>query len=285
MTLYCIAYEQDKQITDLLQEACEKESHRFKLVNPKTFDYTEYEQPSPGDAVYRVASGQGATRPAIALERFLINEKIATFYKSITVATTGTYGNSHVMFQKKGIPIPKTINHLTRDRSQLKKYVEELGGFPIIVKVLGGSHGVGVIKVDTFPALTSLLDYIDIEKTNTILREYIPGTTHARLVVLGERVTDSIEYTAPSDDFRTNVGSNPSVVYKKYPDEIENVAIQALALLNIEFGGIDVLFDAQSNPRIAEVNFPCNFARAQTLTGTDTARSMVKYLAEKVSRI
>ncbi|KKQ44614.1 MAG: hypothetical protein US63_C0025G0019, partial [Candidatus Moranbacteria bacterium GW2011_GWC2_37_8] len=53
-------------------------------------------------------------------------------------------------YKANDITMPKTLNLFSRDRDLLQKYVEFLGGFPIIIKSLGGSHGVGVMKIDSF---------------------------------------------------------------------------------------------------------------------------------------
>ena len=101
--------------------------------------------------------------------------------------------------------------------------------------------------------------------------------------MLGDKVIDSIEYTANDGDFRSNEGAKPNVAPKKFTDEVEKLAVKATRALGLEFGGVDIMI-TNNGPKVAEVNFPCFFPRCQQLTGTDIAGMMVDYLMEKARR-
>ena len=51
--------------------------------------------------------------------------------------------------------------------------------------------------------------------------------------------------------------------------------------MGIETGGVDLLFDKDDKPFIAEVNFPNNFTTTQSVTGVDIASEMVTHLVNK----
>jgi ribosomal protein S6--L-glutamate ligase len=279
--LFCIAYPESKEITALLHRAASQRGVDVLEINPDTFNYTHYQEPTSGDLLYRVSAGIGRQRPALSVERTLLAQGVRTFYRTLADGLSASYARSHVTFQKAGVPIPKTINHVSNDKALLNDYVNAVGGLPVILKILGGSHGVGVMRIDTMPGLYSVMDFLSTGHTNILMRHYISARTHARLIVLGDAVIDSIEYTAPDDDFRTNVGSAPSVTPKTYGRAINQLAVSATRLLNLEFGGVDILLDQNNNPYITEVNFPCNFARAQNSTGTDIAGRMLDHLLNK----
>ena len=115
-----------------------------------------------------------------------------------------------------------------------------------------------------------------------MIRQFIPVTTSARLIVLGGKVVDSIEYRAPKNDFRSNVGV-PNVKPKKFAKGIEETAIKAVDALDLEFGGVDILIHGDKH-YLTEVNCPCFFARAQNSTGTDIASLMIDYLHNKKNK-
>jgi glutathione synthase/RimK-type ligase-like ATP-grasp enzyme len=71
---------------------------------------------------------------------------------------------------------------------------------------------------------------------------------------------------------------------KVYPKEIEKLAIKATHAYGWEFGGVDIMFDGKK-AFVSEVNFPCNFVRAQNVLKQDIALEMVKYLQKKAKRI
>ncbi|MDP3997521.1 MAG: hypothetical protein U1C49_00365 [Candidatus Andersenbacteria bacterium] len=280
MTLFCITYpEKNRNILRYLREACDKRKIDFKIISPDEFDYTAPPEIAPGDLVYRVS----ISSDAMSVENFLLREDTITFYSNFDRALS-TYAYYHYDFSvhaKAGLPIPKTIYHLPKNRDLLRRAVDYLGGFPVIVKVLGASHGVGVMKVDTYSSLFSMVDFLRRHKQDAVIRQYIDVVKSARLVVLGDKVIDSIEYTAPEGDFRSNAGHKPNVAVKEFSEEIRETAVRAVAECKVEFGGVDILVDKAENIYLAEVNFPCNFARAQALTGVDIAGLMLDYLLGK----
>lgn len=185
-----------------------------------------------------------------------------------------------MVFDNLGIPAPKTVNYLPKDREALLKYVDEVGGFPVCLKVLGGSHGIGVMCIDSKQSLFSVSDYLREQGEMVVMKEYCNVTSSARLIVLGDKVIDSIEYSAPKGDFRSNEGKAPNVSQKRFSKTVNEIAIQAVKSLGLEFGGVDIMI-TDNGAKVAEVNYPCFFPRCQMLTGTDIAGKMVKYLRDK----
>lgn len=203
-----------------------------------------------------------------------------SFYKDDNIFYLNSEEIDTFILDNKNVPLPKIMYYIPKDRDALRRCVDYLGGFPICIKVLGGSHGVGVMKVDSYGSLFSVADYIKQQKNGAVLKECCDVVSSARLIVLGDKVIDSIEYSANKDDFRSNEGKVPNVMPKKFDKTVKKVAIKAVQELGLEFGGVDIMI-TNNGPKIAEVNNPCFFARCQLLTGIDIARQMVEYLVKK----
>lgn len=259
----------------LLQKSCAERKIEFITLNPQTFDFTEESPLKQGDALYRIAPGKAAR----VIERFLMRDDIATLYQNND--RTFFESDNILLYKKHGVPVPKTIPYFRNDREFLKKSVDYLGGFPIILKAMGGSHGVGVMRVDSFPSLFSLADVLVTWNQRLVMKQYIDNPSHARLIVLGNEVVDSIRYTAQDGDFRSNIGTQPQVTQEKFPADIEAIAVQAVRAIGTEFGGVDILLDGKGGAYVAETNFPCYFPRAQNITGTDISGRIVDYLLKK----
>ena len=275
MKLYIISSKTQATTTKLLIEACEKRNVEYEILYPEStcpLDVTVNE----GDAVYRVttASHYGAAE----LELDLLLKGAKSFYKDYSAHFFKQV--DAMVFENKGVPAPKTISYLPKDKNALLKCVEAVGGFPVCLKALGGSHGVGVMRVDSEQSLFSVSDYLRKQGDKVVMKEYCNVTTSARLIVLGDEVIDSIEYSAPKGDFRSNEGAVPNVSPKKYGPEIEEIAIKATKALDLEFGGVDIMI-TDNGAKVAEVNCPCFFPRCQMLTGTDIAGKIVEYLQNK----
>lgn len=262
----------------LLEAACDQRRLQFVPVHQTTFDPVDLPKVNRGDLVYRVGVGQ---KPQ-DIERTLLKPGVITLHQDFRHAFTWM-ANVHWL-EQNSIPVPQTVHFVPKDHELLLKAAESLGGFPIIVKALGGSHGVGVMKIDSASALKSIVDFLHAQDTYIILRRFIPVSSSARLIVLGNKVIDSIEYRAPKNDFRSNVGETPNVHPKKFSAKTERIAIDAVRATGTEFGGVDILIDRKGNNYVAEVNFPCNFSRCQNLTGVDIAGKMVDYMLRKAKK-
>ena len=275
MKLYIIAKAHDETSTSLLKKACEERNISFEVLIPLETNPSSIEIANK-DAVYRVAtnSNYGATE----LERELIYKGAKSFRSPEDAFIT--LKDETLLFRKNNIPTPKTITYLPKSKKALKECVEELGGFPICVKILGSSHGAGVMRIDSFQSLISVSDYLRSTHKTVVMKEYCDVTSTARLIVLGDKVIDSIEYTAPEGDFRSNEGIKPNVKPHQYDSEVNDIAIKAVKALNLEFGGVDIMI-TKDGPKVAEVNCPCFFPRCQNLTGVDIAGQMVEYLMNK----
>ncbi len=258
---------------DLLRAACEKRKISFQTLDPFSFDFSKPSPIKKGDLVYRVSRGKLLR----TLEDYVLKPGALTFYQDLSVRKFHPF-----MLEKSGVLIPKSILCLNNDRSTITRSVKKLGGFPIIVKALGGTRGVGVMKIEAFSALFGIVDFLVSQKKLFTLRQYIPVQSSARLIVLGNQVVSSMEYKAKGNDFRTNASSAPVVRPKTYPKEVQEAAIHATKSMGLEFGGVDLLIDGQ-NHYISEVNFPCNFVRAHKVLNQDIAGEMVDFLLGKAA--
>jgi glutathione synthase/RimK-type ligase-like ATP-grasp enzyme len=283
MRLYVLSNPADPECDQLFKIACEKADVGLVTVNAIKHDYSSAVRPAKGDALYRVDTSDAAR----ALEHHWINEGIATFHTEWRNVFRQTSNRLSISLARtSGISIPETIDYIVRDRALLRSYVKSLGGFPVILKVLGGSHGIGVMRVDSPQSLFSVVDYLYGSGIHDIImRKYIDVAKSARLIVIGDRVVDSIEYQAPKGDFRSNEGAKPNVVAKKFPVKVQRLAIDSVKALGFEFGGVDILVDKKGKAYMLEVNMPAYFPRAQNLTGTDIASLMVAHLVKKARAI
>ncbi len=139
------------------------------------------------------------------------------------------------------------------------------------------------MKIDSLESLFSVCDYLNSKSEPIILRKFIKHKEQARIIVLGDKVLAN-HTNLTSEDFRTNVGNNNSRkrLVKEYDEKIKNMAVKAVRSLGYEFGGVDILFEEETNnPYIAEVNFPCFFPTTQRLTNIDISGKMIDFLINK----
>jgi len=265
----------DEDRLNLLQKACNKLRIKMVAVDPTDYDFSKPSPARKGDMVFCLSKNKVLRRA----EYYFLKDGVATFYSDQKFGHVGPFA-----FTKHGIPMPRTVFCATRDRTILMKYVKTLGGFPVVIKVPGGSRGMGVIRADTFPSLFGIVDFLLSQAPFVKMREYISVKTSARFIVLGDRVIAMLEYKAMNHDFRTNEAKSPHVIARKFPESIQKIAVMATRARGLEFGGVDILIKG-GKAYVTEVNFPCNFARAHKVLGKNIALEMVKYLKHKAENI
>ncbi len=285
---YCISREQASPLTiKLLKEACKKRKIAFVLINSESYDFSQPLTLKNGDILYKVSTDERSTR----LFKTLLHEGVVTIYKSLKDAlrVADTIGHGALLHEKHGLPIIKTIFDLPEDKKLLKAYAKKLGGFPIIIKATGGSHGIGVMKIDSLESLHSVADYLLAQKNKGqtfILRQYIDYNICARLIVLDGEVIGSLKYDRVKDDFRSNTGNDLRAKHQVFNKQVQKLAIEAVKISMSDFGGVDILIDNSGKAFIAEVNTPCAFfTRTQLLTGVDTAGKIINSLRKKAEKI
>jgi hypothetical protein len=280
-SFWCIDDGVPESTVSTLRAACEARDIPFEIIEPGSFDWDPARRLQPGDLLYRAAISLAGIR----VEQFLHGPGVATFYKDADDGIFFDASTYPLHFERAGLPVPRTIYCATTNRALLRSFVDQLGGFPIVLKFTGGSRGVGVIQVDSQPALVSLVDYALSQGRNPLLCAYVDNAVHWRVVVVGDRAVAAYRNPTDEDDFRT-YGSDAIEDFTATPDpELAALAIRAVHTLRLEFGGVDILEHASGRYYVLESNFPCYFAHAQLVAGIDVAGAMVDHLQEKAARL
>ena len=186
-----------------------------------------------------------------------------------------------MMFERAGLPIARTIFAASADRHLLDKWAHFLGGFPLVLKVLGGQRGIGVMRVDSKPALYSLMDFALAQGHTPLLCSFVPEAVHWRVVVVGDKAVAWYRNADEDDDFRTYGSEDPAMYMGELPDGAEELAVKACHVLENAFGGVDILQHPSGRLYLLEANFPCYFAQAQEVVGVDVAGAMVDWLLDR----
>jgi hypothetical protein len=258
-----------------LQTACLERGVECRETQFRQFIYRPENQCEDGDMLYRPATSMGALR----VEQFMISPRTATFYREPAGCFFAGTGFPPV-FTYHGVPTPRTVSVTQRSRVLLRQHVDELGGFPVVAKVMGFSGGAGVVKIDNWATLYSFVDYAMAVGHQPLLQAFIEEALHWRTIVVGDRVVAAHRNTPEPDDFRTYAADDPSVVGEA-PPEVTAASIAAVHALRLEFGGVDVLEHPSGRVYVLEANFPCYFAHAQVTAGVDISGAMVDHLLAK----
>jgi ribosomal protein S6--L-glutamate ligase len=115
--------------------------------------------------------------------------------------------------------------------------------FPMIVKTLRGTHGIGVMKVDSKASLLSVAQAFLAQNVNIMLQEFIEHDKSARIIMLGESMLAANLRMQPEnkDEFRTNSHLGSST--QKYNPSEDELAVgrKIVDLFGCKFCAIDYI--------------------------------------------
>lgn len=246
------------------------------------FDFSDQQIISGNDAIYCLSDDAHSQLVA----KSIIGPESRTFYKDYKTAITKIDDaddiTSYLIHKMNGLPVIPSIPGMTKNKNLLLKYVQSLGGFPIVIKALGGSKGRGTMRVDSMESLNSIDDYLLGTRDRFIVKKYITEARSIRAVVLGEEVIAAIKHEAINGDFRSNSGKGDHHAESYKVSQLERkIAVAAVNTLGFQFGGVDLSVDPEGNTYITEVNMPCAFIATVKATEVDIAQKMILHLRDQ----
>jgi len=172
-----------------------------------------------------------------------------------------------------GLRVPRSC--LPRSSQAMREFSEEIGGPPLIMKMLRGHGGEGVMQIDSLDVAEALLStWLDLGRC-VIIQERVgePGRD-VRAVVVDGRVVGAFEREAPEGEFRANVHAGATGTAVECDREMDEMAVGACAAVGSPVGGVDFLL-SDSGPVITEVNACPGLKGFEEATGLDLAGSIV----------
>lgn len=179
-----------------------------------------------------------------------------------------------------GIPIPKTA--MLSDTEQLDDIAKQLGGYPLVLKLLESTHGAGVVLASDRKAARSMLDAFDSLNQGVLVQEYIreSGGADVRAIVCGGKLVAAMTRTPAEGEFRSNLhrGGTPLAI-KLNQTEID-IVTRAATAVNLEVAGVDFL-RSNRGPLVMEVNASPGLEGIEGATEIDVALSIVEHIVAK----
>lgn len=184
---------------------------------------------------------------------------------------------AHQLLAAAGVPFPKTV--LARQPSDVAKMVRLVGGPPVILKLLSGTHGKGVMLGKDLEEIQASLETVWALNQTLLIQEYVnhaPGTD-IRAMVVGGRVLGAMKRTAQLGRFRANVHQGAQVEAYPLTEELEWLALHTAEVMGLDIAGVD-LVEAPCGFAVIEVNSAPGFEGFEKATGRNVAAEMLRYV-------
>ena len=193
------------------------------------------------------------------------------------------------------LPVPR-YSLISREED-LDEALKKVGGkFPVILKLLEGTQGIGVSVVDSYASLKSVYQTIaKVAPDNEILiQEKIDSDYDIRVQIITKNLdgknTDkdnfiilgAMKRKAVKKDFRTNYSLGGSVSGIKLTKEIQDIACKSAIAVGCHWCGVDIMVDSKSGkPYILEVNSSPGTEGISQAIGKPIVDEVIDYIEDK----
>lgn len=183
-----------------------------------------------------------------------------------------------------GIPVPKTaFPHYTQD---IRQVIAAVGGPPVVIKVLEGTHGLGVVLAETQQMAESIIETLYKLKAKFVVQEFIRESSgqDLRAFVVGDQVVAAMTRKARAGDFRSNLHRGGNAVATELTPIEKETAIRAAKAVGLPVAGVDMLI-SHKGPLVLEVNSSPGLEGIEKATGVDVAAHIFAHIEKQVQPV
>lgn len=222
---------------------------------------------------------------SLAIARQLERLGVHVFNRADVIETVRDKLHTHQVLSESGIDTPDTMLAKFPVNVDL---IEETIGFPVVVKTLNGALGIGVFLIESRSAFLDLIELVGETNPNIqlIFQKFVAVSKgrDLRLFVVDGEVIASMERRAKDGGFKANYSSGASV-HKFIPDEAAiKIALRTAEVLEIDIGGIDLLFKEGGGYTICEANTFPGFKGLEKASGVNVAGKILESMQRTLEK-
>lgn len=176
-----------------------------------------------------------------------------------------------------GLPIPATV--MSRDVSELQAMVDQLGGVPVLVKLLAGSERRGVMLCESRQSLEAALEAVLGLGHNIVMQEYVrEASRDVRVFVVGGKALASVSRRPRAGRLARSLFRAAELEPCPLTDVLRTTAETAANLLELEVCAVDLLeLRGGSEARPFEINASPALPEMEQATQVNLARAIVQH--------
>lgn len=274
--------------TSRLKEAAEARGHKVQIIDHLQCDimieqsalamFYKGEKLEGFDAVIpRI--GASVTFYGTAVLRQFEMMDVFSANRSIAITRSRDKLRSLQMLAAAGLGLPKTA--FTNYSKEEKQIIQNLGGAPLIVKLLEGTQGLGVVLAETIKAAKSVIEAFHGLKARIIVQEFIKEAkaSDIRAFVVNGEVVGAMKRTGKEGEFRSNLHRGGSAELIRLKRSEKAAAIKAATAMGLDIAGVDML-QSDRGPLILEVNSSPGLEGIETATEKDIAGKIIEFVEQ-----
>ncbi len=190
--------------------------------------------------------GTAIVRQFEMMGAFCVNESVA-------ISRSRDKLRSLQLLAGKDVGLPRT--GFASKPDDIKDLIKNVGGAPLVIKLLEGTQGIGVVLADTNKAAESIIEAFMGLKANILVQEFVKeaGGADIRCLVVGNKVVAAMKRQGAKGEFRSNLHRGGTAQLVKLSKDERATAVKAAKVMGLNLCGVDIL-QSNSGPVVMEVN-------------------------------
>lgn len=207
--------------------------------------------------------GAAMVRQFEMMGTFCVNESVA-------ISRSRDKLRSLQLLSRKDVGLPRT--GFANKPDDIKDLIKNVGGAPVVIKLLEGTQGIGVVLAETNRAAESIIEAFMGLKTNILVQEFIKeaGGADIRCFVVGNKVVAAMKRQGAEGEFRSNLHRGGSAKLVRLTKDERATAANAAKVMGLNVCGVDIL-QSKHGPVVMEVNSSPGLEGIEIATKKDIA--------------
>lgn len=200
--------------------------------------------------------------------------------ESVAISRSRDKLRSMQLLARKGIGLP--VTGFAHNPDDIEDLIKEVGGAPLVIKLLEGTQGIGVVLAETKKAAESVLQAFMGLKANIMIQEFIKeaGGADIRCFVVGGKVVAAMKRQGPEGEFRSNLHRGGSAALIRLTPEERSTAVRAASIMGLNVCGVDIL-RSNHGPVVMEVNSSPGLEGIEAATQKDIAGMIIAFVEKQ----
>lgn len=227
--------------------------------------------------------GASITNYGLAILRQFEMQGVFPLNESVAIGRSRDKLRALQILARDGIGLPVTA--FAHGPRKAETVIEEVGGVPVVIKLLEGTQGMGVVLAETEASAKSVIQAFSAANVNILVQEFIreAAGSDVRALVVGGKVIAAMRRMGRSGEFRSNLHRGGEAEPAELSDLERTTAVRAAAAIGLNVCGVDML-RADRGPLVMEVNSSPGLRGIENTTGVDVAGEIIAFLEANARR-
>lgn len=291
MRLFILSRNETLYSTQRLVEAAEKRGHDVFVRDPLKFTlqvpghpgllYISKSFSMPQAILPRI--GASITHFGLTVVRQFEQAGVYSVNPSAAIECSRDKLRALQVLSMNKVPVPRTA--FLHRKQDLIKAIEEIGGAPVVIKLIEGTQGTGVILAEDLNSAQSIVELLQFARQRILVQKFIAESrgTDLRAFVVGNQVVAAMRRTSSNPkEFRSNVHRGGKAEALDLPPEYEQAALRAAEVAGLSVAGVDLL-ETKEGPLVMEVNSSPGLEGIEQASGVDIADLIIEFIEDQVN--